>query len=457
MCLAVGVVTEAFVFSNPCVAPPPCSCNERMIHCSNFGLSQVPNFTILYAPGYLYRNKVHVELYNNRLTSIRANAFKNLAMTSTMNITIWLQNNSIHNIDDEAFNRIEHVVVSLNIANNNLTSLPRALGRLTKLGELNLLNNPLITLDQTVMTNIGQTLNTFAFDCQLFSTYPTELRFLQTLKHLTISNIPFYRLPSNAFDGFETSLLDLDMPNSNLEKLPDALCRLVNLSSLTVNSSRSLNKYGSIIFEQCYNQNVIHIKTLKLLDNNLTKFPDVFTYLPNLEVLNLDHNQLSLLEIPINMYNASFKIRELYLRFNNFIRIPPSVNSFPDLEKLELQYNQITSIHDYDLFRLSKLRQIGMDINPVTYVSPNAFKGNLELSWIGLAGAKLTQVPRGVVSLPKLNIIFLHGNTITCGCIEMHYLKTWNVSSIVIGGSCHITGEPLTRYITGDLRLCRYP
>ena len=402
---------------------------------------------------------MHVELSNNRLTSIGANAFKNLAVTSAINMSVSLQNNYIDTIDEEAFNRIEHVVVSLNIANNNLTRLPRALGNLTKLVELNLLNNPLIRLDQTVMMNIGQTLNTFAFDCQLFSTYPTDLRYLQTLKHLTITNIPFSRLPSNAFDGFETSLLDLDMPNSNLEKLPGALCHMVNLSSLTVSSSRNLNRSDSRIFEQCYNQNVIHITTLKLLDNNLTKFPDVFTYLPNLEVLNLEINQLSLLEIPINMYNASFRIRELYLAFNNFVRIPPSVNSFRNLEELELQDNQITSIQDYDLFRLSKLRKLGVDINPVTYVSPNAFKENLELSWIGLAGTKLSQVPRGVVSLPKYSIIFLNGDPITCGCLEMYYLKSWKVSSrsIDILGTCNNTGEHLIRYITGDLQLCRYP
>ena len=132
--------TSGFIFNTKCIAAP-CICILNHIHCGGRQLSQVPVFS------RLNERVSFLEVYlgSNKLTTIPANAFKNL---STVNETsIFLQNNHISKIDIRAFNGVENSLSHIGLENNNLTHVPVAFTELSSLHYLNLLRNPLLILD----------------------------------------------------------------------------------------------------------------------------------------------------------------------------------------------------------------------------------------------------------------------------------------------------------------------
>ena len=442
------------MLSSTCMASPPCKCDTTFIRCNDMRLSQLPTFTSYTGRedyGH-YWSTIYLNLMNNRLTTIPANAFRNLATAKATHINIRLQNNNINIIENDAFNGIENAVTSLMLANNNLSSLPRVLNKLTKLTTLGINSNPISTLDATVMMSIGSSLVSFSLDCSSFNAFPTELSFLNKLQYLSVIN-PFTILPSNAFRGLESSLTHLDMPYSNLETVPVAICNLVNLTKLTLSSLPRL-KVNDSMFEMCNNHKMASVTSLTMIDDKIIKFPAaILSLFPNIESLILNENKLSLLEIPIDMYTAYFKLKELSLTNNFFDRIPESVNLFPSLQELHLQYNQILSIQDYDLFRLRNLTNLGLGMNPLTYISPYAFKHLQSLKKLDLYNTKLTQIPDSVLSLSSLESFFISGAPIICSCAGMAYLSNWNVSSIYVSGRCE-SGPFLKSYIMNTLPTC---
>ena len=301
------------------------------------------------------------------------------------------------------------------------------------------------------MSNIGRTLFAFYFSSDRFAIFPTELWFLHRLNYLTVAGIPFSRIPANAFQGLESSLTNLDLSYSQLEKIPGAICSLVNLKSLSFNSSPKLSQNDYSIFEGCHSYKMDSVSSLTLIDNNLAEFPDIFSFFPNLKSLTLNQNNISLIRMSPSMFNAS--LTELSLTNNRFVRIPASINMFTDLKELHFEYNQIFSLEDYDLFRLRELTTIGFGVNPIVYVSPVALKENTLLNKVDFSATKLDQIPEAVISLPKLQSLFVSGAPIQCSCSDMLYLESWNLSSIYVDASCS-TGQSVKSYIIDTLPTC---
>ena len=427
------------------MAPPPCTCSSFDIHCYSKGLSQVPVFS-RHNEQYHYLN-LHMQY--NQLTSIPAYAFQNLSAINASSVLIFLSDNHIVNIELHAFSGIEHTLTYLNLANNNLTHLPLALEELTSLKTLNLLGNPLLSLDATVLANISGKLNDFSISTAKFSSFPHKLDVLTKLTSLTINDIKVPLLHSTVFHSFQNSLTSLEMSYANFESIPAAVCRLKSLRTFTSNNSPNLSKYNASIFDQCTHR-LATVTSLTLQYDKLSIFPITAAVFPKLQYLDLAHNLLHF--IPSTALISMSFLSSLYISYNRFTSIPSAINRATNLQTLYVDNNQIDTVEDFDLLRLHNLTKIDLSDNPLDYISPYAFKHNPLLNYINLYYTMLERIPQALIGLKHLLNIFI-SRSIECSCNALVYLQHWNVSAVTIHATCS-SGKPVKTFLTTDLPNC---
>lgn len=183
--ISIGMydVITGFLFDRECVAPPPCICYSSTIRCQRQNLTEMPMFTE-HNEHYI---SIYVWLNNNELSTIPANAFKNLSSINATRVQIFLYNNSLYDINSHAFDGIATAVNTLNLKFNNLTYLPSALATLTSLRNLYLDGNPLTSLDSAVMSQLGQTVQVFTISVDQFAVFPSELHLLGKMWSLVMT------------------------------------------------------------------------------------------------------------------------------------------------------------------------------------------------------------------------------------------------------------------------------
>ncbi|XP_053391982.1 leucine-rich repeat-containing G-protein coupled receptor 4-like [Mercenaria mercenaria] len=445
---------EAFLLGNSCLAPAPCTCSGSgssyaYISCDRKSLNTIPHFF----KADKHVSTLYVQLISNHLTTIPNYAFKNLSTVNATSIRIKLLSNEISTIDRYAFSGIENVTYALDLQNNNLSSIPMAVYNLPALANLYMKGNPLNSLDVFTQSKITNTLKRLNFDLNEFSTWPNELRLLHNLKSLVVSNINFTHLSSEAFQGFEHSLTMLDMQYAaNFETIPDAVCHLSNLQSLSLQFFTGLNENSTSIFDHC-TKTLNKVNYLDMGYNKLTKFPDVFHIFPSLTSLHLYQNALEILEsekIPTNNV-----LSDINLSGNRFKRIPDALNKLQGLTSLDLSYNDISSVEDHDLIGLVHLGRLYLRYNPVKYISTHAFKNNNALTTVYLSGTSLKSIPAAVMSLKNLSYFdFRTTDPIPCTC-EMSYLKGWNATAVRnFYGECAYFGVKIQSFIMSSLQQC---
>ena len=444
-------VTVSFIFDDMCVVLAPCPCwtgTIETIDCAYNQLTCIPS--MIQRRGST--TSFQVDLTGNQITMVPADAFYNLSAISTPWIGIRLSQNQIHQIDEQAFSGIEGKVALLELNNNNLTNLPTAIRKLTRLSELYIQDNPMTSLDSTVMSIIGSTLHDLSISINLFPSFPSELHFLRNLNNLMITGITFSSLRADAFSGLEASLGFLELSDSKLEKIPSAICRLQNLTQFMMNSSPNLQQDSFLSISERCSQKLTSVTILKLRQNKLQYFPDVFELFPNVQLLALWSNNIQRVNSSIIPYNST--LNDLYIDRNDLVEIPAAFNKL-NLESLHNINNKISALTDTDLAQLPNLRWIDLNGNPLAHVSPNAFKSNPRLFHISFENTNLDHIPRAVLPLANLRSCLLFGAPIICSCDEMSYLRSWNVSDINFDKVAECTtGESIKYYLTSILPHC---
>ncbi|XP_060607813.1 leucine-rich repeats and immunoglobulin-like domains protein 3 [Ruditapes philippinarum] len=453
-CAALVSYCDSFLLGDSCLAPAPCTCSGSgysyaYIYCQGKSLNTTPTF--LKADRHV--SKLTVYLHSNHLTTIPNYAFKNLSAVNATNIDFYLDNNKISSIDRYAFNGVENVTKSLSMQNNNLTSIPAAVYNLPVLKELYIPGNPIKSLGVSTQSEMGNTLEVLNIDLKEFTSWPNELGFLRVLKSLTLYNINVQHINSEAFRGFEKSLHTLDIEHvPYLDKIPNAICQLSNLQTLTLNYFAKLNENTTSIFDHC-NSKLNKVTSLNLRYNHLTKFPDVFHIFPAITYLFLESNALDIIEsekVPITNV-----LSQIQLNSNEFKRIPYALNRMKNLVYIYMESNHITSIEYHDLSALTKLQTLDLTNNPIKYISTNAFRNNPALRYLHLYGTNLQTIPAAVMYLQQLyNFDIRTAVPISCTC-EMSYLKNWNASSVRnFYGNCAYSGIKLQTFIMTSLQHC---
>ena len=457
--------TTSFLFSDQCIAPPPCSCRSTQIDCENRHLTDIPTFKWI---GGMSTYHIDVYLNGNQLTTIPSCAFGCPRRFQATEIHMYLNDNEIDQIDTDAFEYIETNITKLDLQNNKLGHLPAALQNFRTLRELNILGNPIQGLDGNVMRVIGGTLTSFSCNGRWsVVTQFSHLKRLQSLALESIDGIDYYMHHYNIFDGFKTSFTRLDISDSYHGRMPYAICTLPNLTSWAyVNSPDSISYHKSdtatYLFSN-WNSTCIklHLTHLNLDNNNLTAFPVLSNYFPNLQYLSVSHNNIQLIESD-TFENAS-RLTSLDLSNNSFFRIPSTINTLSNLAWLNMSENKIVSIEDADLVGLFKMKTLILDYNPLLYVTPQAFKNN-PLQRISFRGTKLVRFPNALVALnPLYNLnyrltVSFDQTAIECSCAETSVLKALSLSYITFNGKCYnpfpYNGRPIMDFISNQLHKC---
>ena len=435
---------SGFIINTSC--PRLCSCFGDFIECDNRQLTKVPVF-----PRYIGHSPyLNIILSYNRLTTITAHVFENISAVTTQDISINLDHNFISVIEIGAFAGIENLVKDLDLENNYLTHLPLALKELSSVESIDLLGNPLLNLDASVLAALSNTLKIFNADINHFASFPDDINLLSTLTILRMTGFNFTTMNSIAFHGFKDTLTTLHISHTKFHRVPAAVCRLTNLDSLTLDFSPSLGQYSGYIFEKC-RRPFASVTYVSLANDQLTTIPSLVSIFPKLRVLNLKSNALHVIK------NYSFigvnSLVYLNLNGNNFTHIPSAVNQAVNLQTLSLGYNQIRTVNDGDLLNLQNLTRLNLNDNPLAYISPSAFAHTPFLNYINMIVTKLDQIPKAVIGLKHLRNILLNGKPINCSCTAMNYLKPWNVTRSNMVATCS-SGTSVKAYLTTQLPKC---
>ena len=434
-----------FLLEDDCPAPPPCTCTPRSIDCDNgdINLSKVPIFrnstTKMTAYWYLL-------LRNNSLSTLPNGIFDNLhSVTSDRGIDVSLQRNnlSVDGIGISAFRGIADSVLSLNLTDNNLTSIPLAIGNLKRLQILYLKDNPIKSIDSRVFRSLRNTLGYLEISLPYVTKWPDAMHYLTSLGGLEIKSF-YHTITDDAFSGFRSSLTDLRFRDVSFTTLPSAVCKLHNLRSLSITNDMNLDGKN---FIYC-NPSLKTLKKLIMSDNHwMTTFPQVFTSFPNLTDIEISGSGISFIDdnfIPNNTMVSTLKLTQ-----SNLTTLPGAVNKFTSLYSCDLKGNKIRLIERHSIYNILNLGVVYLDNNPIIFISKDAFLNVPKLVYLGLSETLLTQMPLLVETLPSLTIINLEYLIVSCNC-EMPRIEP----RLSIYGSCGATNETISHYVKTYLPKC---
>ena len=123
-------------------------------------------------------------LKDNLISSIMEDAFVDLKnFSDSQRITINFSRNSLTDgsIDVNAFNGIESFVDALDLSGNKLTSIPAAVAKLRSLREFTLLDNPFSTADAHILSSISHSLPTLYISLIYVQSYQWHFTILSVL------------------------------------------------------------------------------------------------------------------------------------------------------------------------------------------------------------------------------------------------------------------------------------
>uniref|UniRef100_A0A8D0HF13 Leucine-rich repeat-containing protein 40 n=1 Tax=Sphenodon punctatus TaxID=8508 RepID=A0A8D0HF13_SPHPU len=274
-----------------------------------------------------------------------------------------LSSNKLQHLSEEI--KLLPALTVLDVHDNQLTSLPSAIGSLENLQKLNVSHNKIKEI-------------------------PEELTQLKHLRSLLLQHNELNDL-SDGFGGL-VSLEELDLSNNHLATVPTSFASLTSLVRLNL----SYNQLRSLPAE------ISAMKSLKQLDctkNYLEVIPSELASMAYLEQLYLRKNKLRYLpEFPsckllkelhigenqIEMLSAEHlkhlnSISVLELRDNKLKSLPDEITLLRGLERLDLSNNDISRL-PYALGNLPQLQFLALDGNPLRAIRRDILqKGTQEL------------------------------------------------------------------------------
>ena len=121
------------------------------------------------------------------------------------------------------------------------------------------------------------------------------------------------------------------------------------------------------------------VKTLKLFDCDLRKFPEFVLHYQELEVLLLEQNAIRM--IPKDIVKLS-KLRVLNLNRNSFKEFPVVITALQHLEELYINSTTIPTVGE-ELLKLNKLQKFTLMNNSFSEI-PSVFFKMTQLTFLGI-------------------------------------------------------------------------
>ncbi|KAM9358337.1 leucine-rich repeat-containing protein 40 [Symphorus nematophorus] len=256
-----------------------------------------------------------------------------------------LSSNQLTQLSDDI--RLLPALTTLDLHDNQLSSLPSALGELQELQQLRLSHNQLTSL-------------------------PVEVCTLKNLRSLTLQQNQMESLPEEL--GQLENLTELDLSNNQLKGLPSGL------GSLTC------------------------LQKLNLSHNKLSCLPDSLVQLTNVKLLDCSNNQLT--DMPANL-SEMLSMEQLYLRHNK-LRLLPKLPA-PVLKELYVGNNQIEHLETEQLACLTAISILELRDNKIKAL-PEEVTVLSTLTRLDVTNNDITNLPASLSLLPNLKVLLLEGN-----------------------------------------------
>ncbi|XP_070816381.1 leucine-rich repeat-containing protein 40 [Chaetodon trifascialis] len=273
-----------------------------------------------------------------------------------------LSSNQLTHLSDDI--RLLPGLTILDLHDNQLSSLPSALGELQDLQQLHLSHNQLRSLPVEVCTL--KNLCSLKLQQNLLESLPEELGQLENLSELDLSNNHLKGLPSSL--GQLTCLQKLNLCHNKLSCLPDCLAQLKNVKLLDC-SNNHLTEIPASLSE------MLAMEQLYLRHNKLQLLPKLPA--PMLKDLYVGNNQIERLEMEQLACLTSISLLEL--RDNKIKTLPEQITLLNTLTRLDLTNNDVT-ILPASLSLLPNLKVLLLEGNPLRGVRRDLLtKGTNEL------------------------------------------------------------------------------
>ncbi|NXB36164.1 LRC40 protein, partial [Eulacestoma nigropectus] len=257
-----------------------------------------------------------------------------------------LASNKLQSLSEDV--QLLPALTMLDVHDNQLTSLPSALGQLENLQKLDVSHNKLRSL-------------------------PEELLQLPHLRSLLVQHNELSQLPEGL--GQLLSLEELDVSNNQLTAVPTSFALLVNLVRLN------------------------------LACNQLKELPADLSALKSLRQLDCTKNYLE--TVPSKLATMA-SLEQLYLRKNK-LRSLPEFPSCKLLKELHAGENQIEILDAENLKQLSSLCVLELRDNKIKAV-PEEITVLQKLERLDLANNDISRLPYTLGNLPQLKFLALEGN-----------------------------------------------
>ncbi|PNF27713.1 hypothetical protein B7P43_G13760, partial [Cryptotermes secundus] len=319
-----------------------------------------------------------LHLKNAGLTLLEADVFNSLPKLWYLDISY----NILENLDYRLFSKLTRLL-HLDLTNNRLTSLHderlfKAQGRLSS---LLLGNNKLQVLDLVVISPLK------------------SIRILKLTGNPFLCNCEFHQLVL----WWTERDLDIDATSQSKE-----IQRLILVNT-------QLEMLEADVFDSVPNLLYLNmsINLLRKLDYNL------FSNLKELRILDLTNNKLNSLHDE-RLFRSQIKLSQLLLANNELTTLDISVNVFDQLTNLKSLYmndNLLESL-DYRLFqKLKNLVHLDLRNNKLLSLNRRLFKSQKRLLHLLLADNRLVVLDMNVLSpLKSLKILDLSNNPFVCDC-----------------------------------------
>ncbi|NWI58995.1 LRC40 protein, partial [Calyptomena viridis] len=274
-----------------------------------------------------------------------------------------LASNKLQSLSEDV--RLLPALTVLDVHDNQLTSLPSALGQLENLQKLDVSHNKVRSL-------------------------PEELLRLPRLRSLFLQHNELSHLPQGL--GQLLSLEELDVSNNQLTEIPTSFALLINLVRLNLACNqlkdlpadlRAMKSLRQLDCTKNYLEVVppelatmASLEQLYLRKNKLRSLPE-FPSCKLLKELHAGENQIEILNAESLEHLNSLSVLEL--RDNKIKAVPEEITLLQKLERLDLANNDISRL-PYTLGNLPQLKFLALEGNPLRTIRRDLLeKGTQEL------------------------------------------------------------------------------
>jgi len=444
--LFASLVAVCVAQQPPCPNIRECSCSQHIIECHDRHLTSIPDW----ARDFYY---TELHLQNNNISEIHDDAFRNLNNISIIQI----DHNQVHTVGLKAFRGLERTLNEIDISYNNLDVFPPALGDLLFIQKIDASFNPLNydSFDDTTMYNIGDTLRDFTFGSRDLEQWPQALRHLQDLSFLNVTGGSFLTLPPDAFHGFEGTLKTLSMQNTAMIAIPFAFSKLRFLDHLYFDHNHAIGDSG-ILITSLSNRALNHLEVVSLTDDNLTVFPSLLQFLPNVNTLILDSNRLAFVSEASVEVAKGTGITNLSMKNCSLARVPGALSKLTNLTSLNLANNQIRSFENSDFENMRNLQNLTITGNPLEFIGNGTFRDLTNLRVLDILESNIHTMPEAIRFLTNLTTLKLPINKIECTC-NIAWLKQFMEvcnRQLKIEGSCETIESTIEDFLKIHIPHC---